>query len=83
MGMATKNISITEEAYKRLQGLKKENESFSKTIERLSRKKSLSKFAGILSDETAQEIKRGIKEDRKAQNKLYEKKHKETVRKFG
>ncbi len=36
--MATKTISIDIEAYNRLKGVKKENESFSQTIKRVVRK---------------------------------------------
>jgi predicted CopG family antitoxin len=35
--MATKNISLTEEAYERLKECKREGESFSDVVERLTR----------------------------------------------
>lgn len=37
MCMATKNISLTEEAYERLKACKREGESFSDVVERLTR----------------------------------------------
>ncbi|MFB6246645.1 MAG: antitoxin VapB family protein [Candidatus Pacearchaeota archaeon] len=80
--MATKNISLTEEAYRRLARLKKENESFSKAINRLTNKKSLSQFAGVLSDESAGNMKEEIKEHRKKQEKLHEQKNKWLEKEF-
>lgn len=62
--MATKTLTITEEAYERLARLKKENESFSKVIERITNKRKLSEFAGILSEESANELEDAIKEGR-------------------
>lgn len=63
--MATKTISITCEAYLKLARLKKENESFSMVINRVTGKRKLSDFAGILSKESADSLEEGIKESRK------------------
>lgn len=82
MGMATKNISLTEEAYKRLQNLKKEDESFSKTINRLTSKHQLREIFGILNDEEGEKLKETIEENRKVQQKLHEQKNKWLERKF-
>jgi len=62
--MATKTISITEEAYERLASKKKEGESFSEVINRITNKRSLSEFAGILSNEEADRLEKNIKEGR-------------------
>ena len=52
--MAHKTLTISEEAYKALYELKKERESFTELIKRITaplRKKRLSEFAGKLDDE--------------------------------
>jgi len=54
--MATKTVSITDEAYDILKAKKEEAESFSEVIIRLSGKKKLASFAGVLSKKTADAI---------------------------
>ncbi|VVB89893.1 Putative antitoxin [uncultured archaeon] len=52
--MAHKTITISEEAYEALADLKKEGESFTKLIKRITeplRKRKLSEFAGMIKDE--------------------------------
>jgi hypothetical protein len=44
----------------------------SKTIEKTSNKRKLSEFAGILSEESANELENAIKESRKENRKLTE-----------
>lgn len=54
MIMAHKTLTISEEAYEALAELKKERESFTNLIKRITaplRKKRLSEFAGQLNDE--------------------------------
>lgn len=63
--MATKTISITEEAYERLVSLKNKNESFSKIIERITNKPNLMDYFGILSKEKGDELEKNIKDLRK------------------
>ncbi len=70
--MGTKTISITEEAYGRLDNRKKERESFSEVINRLTSKKSLTEFAGIFSKEEAKELEDNIKKGRAAATKRLE-----------
>ena len=62
--MATKTISITEEAYERLRLKKEKNESFTDVINRITGKRSLLELAGILSNEEADNMKKHIKEMR-------------------
>ncbi len=52
--MAHKTLTISEEAYEALAELKKEGESFTDLIKRITaplRKKNLSEFIGILKDD--------------------------------
>lgn len=63
--MATKSITITEDAYNRLAALKQDKESFSDVITRIAPKRSLLELAGILTDKEATELKRHVAEGRK------------------
>jgi predicted CopG family antitoxin len=54
--MSSKNISISESAYRKLKALKKENESFTDAVNRLTEERSLLEIAGILSNEEADDI---------------------------
>jgi len=51
--MATKTINLTEGSYARLQALKREGESFSDVVDRLTGKFALLDLVGILDEETA------------------------------
>jgi len=63
--MATKSITITEEAYERLRQSKREAESFSRVIKRLtSNAAGLLRFAGSISDEEADRLEERIKKNR-------------------
>jgi predicted CopG family antitoxin len=55
--MATKTLTITEDAYESLKRMKLENESFSRTILRIAGRKSIRDFVGILSPESATELR--------------------------
>ncbi len=70
--MSTKTISITEEAYDRLDSRKKERESFSEVIKRLTGKRSLTEFAGIFSKEEAAELEKNIRKGRISATKRLE-----------
>ena len=74
--MATKTISITEEAYERLANQKRENESFSMVINRKFKKYNLLDMAGALSKESAEALEKAIKENRKRDQELQDKKMK-------
>ena len=65
--MATKNISLTEEAYRRLRSLGRENESFSEIVIRITHAKrpSLSEFFGVLSKESGEELEKAIEVNRR------------------
>ncbi len=62
MYMATKTISIGEDAYDILASQKKEYESFTDVIKRIARQRSLLELAGILTDEEAKTIQKHVKE---------------------
>ena len=70
--MGTKTISITDDAYQRLASLKKENESFSLVIQRITGVSLLSNIQGILSKESAEELEKNIKKTRKEHAKARE-----------
>jgi len=72
MFMATKTITITEDAYERLNALKEDYESFSEAIRRLTSKVRLSDFAGILSNKEAKNLKERIKITREQSRKRME-----------
>ena len=74
--MATKNISITEEAYRRLFCLKKKNESFSEIIIKITGKTNLRDFFGVLSKESGDELEKNINEVRRESRKLSNDKYK-------
>ncbi len=82
IGMATKNISITEEAYNRLANLRKGNESFSEIIVEVTGRKKLSDFFGIISKETGDKLERAIEKGRKEHRKLTEERHKRLMKEF-
>ncbi len=78
--MATKNISITEEAYNRLANLKKKNESFSEIIIKVTGKANLRDFFGIISKKKADEVSNNIKKSREENRKLSEIRYKKLIR---
>ena len=75
--MATKNISITEEAYKILERNKRDSESFSKVIVReiggKGNVKRLKEFYGILSKEAGDALERSIIEGRRLHREMHKK----------
>lgn len=63
--MATKTISLDEEAYERLKAHKREGESFSEVVKRIAGERSWTEVAGILSEEEAEELEAIIDDGRK------------------
>ena len=68
--MSTKTISITKSAYDKLKILKKERESFSDVINRVTKKRDLADFHGIWSESTASKIEKAILDSREQNRKL-------------
>jgi predicted CopG family antitoxin len=72
--MATKTISITEDAYRRLASLRRGKESFSEIISRVTGKRvKLMDYFGVLSKESGEALEKHIKERRKMHIKSREK----------
>jgi len=57
-GVATKTINLTEGAYVRLHTLKREGESFSDVVDRLTGKFALLELVGVLDEKSALRIRR-------------------------
>ncbi len=60
--MATKTINLTESAYARLQALKREGESFSDLVDRLTGKFALLELVGILDEGSARRLRSAKRE---------------------
>ncbi len=58
--MATKTLTITEDAYNRLHALKEESESFSEVIRRVTTRVHLSDFAGLLTHAESKNVREKI-----------------------
>ncbi len=71
--MTTKTITITEDAYDALKGSKDMDESFSKAILRITHKKSLKEFVGVLSEKSGDKLEEAIKEMRRSRAESREK----------
>jgi len=58
--MAVKTITVTEKAYEALRAKKAPNESFSDALIRIVRRKPLSAFFGVLSEESGERLEKAI-----------------------
>ena len=56
--MATKTVNLTEGAYARLKALKREGESFSDVVDRLTGKFALLDLVGILDEASTRRLRR-------------------------
>ncbi len=54
--MGTKTISLADDAYERLRAEKRENESFSDVVRRLTEGTTLEEYYGTLGEDTADEL---------------------------
>jgi predicted CopG family antitoxin len=64
MHMGTKTIRLDDEAYERLASRKREDESFSDVVKRVTGERSLLEIAGILSDDEAETMRETVAERR-------------------
>lgn len=62
--MGTKTISLADDAYERLKAQKRENESFSDVVRRLTAGVDLTEFHGALSEDTAADLEAAIADRR-------------------
>lgn len=63
--MPTRTVSLDEEAYEQLRAHKREGESFSDVVKRLTGERSWSEVAGILTDEEADALEAAIEAGRR------------------
>ena len=65
--MGTKTISLADDAYERLKAEKRDGESFSDVVRRLTSGVALTEFHGVLSEETADDLTAAI-DDRRSRH---------------
>ena len=80
--MVVKTITIKKNAYEALKSLKLARESFSDTILRISKRKSLSAFFGILSSKTGERMEKEIFKIRERRNIVHKARIKGIVKAF-
>lgn len=62
--MGTKTIRLDEEVYEKLRARKRDDETFSETVDRLVGGESLLELAGLLSEDEAEEVADAVGEFR-------------------
>lgn len=75
--MATKTINLSEDAYSRLKALKREGESFSDVVNRLTGKHAMLDLVGILSDEEADDLREHVQELRERTRRSLDERYRE------
>lgn len=80
--MTVKTITITTDAYEALRALKGQNESFSKTILRLTGSRSLHAFAGMLSMDSAARLEGAVREGRNVGEEEHKRRLREIMKAF-
>ncbi|XGI82775.1 antitoxin VapB family protein [Halorutilales archaeon Cl-col2-1] len=82
--MGTKTISLSDDAYEKLKAEKKEGESFSDVVRRLTSKNiSLRDFHGILSEGSAEEIREVVQKRRQDRQEIREQRRENLVERLG
>ncbi len=83
--VAVKTITIKESVYDKLAGLKGNGESFSDLFERLAEKAKpdIMKYAGIISDDEAERIRKSMLEGRRSFNRDAERRRKLVAKMIG
>lgn len=71
--MVVKTITITEDAYEALKARKEPRESFSQTLIRMTGRKPLSAFFGVLSKESGDRLEKAVGEMRKVRAEAHRK----------
>jgi predicted CopG family antitoxin len=64
--MGTKTVRLDEDVYERVRSQKREDETFSEAIDRLTGGSSLLDLEGTLDDEEAEDVREAIEESRAA-----------------
>ena len=64
--MGTKNVRLDEDVYERVRSKKREDETFSEAIDRLTSGASLLDLEGTLTDEEADDVREAIDKSREA-----------------
>lgn len=70
--MPSRTITISEEAYRRLKALKREGESFSDVILRLTSRSVLWGIVGTLSEAEASSLEEAVRKNREAVKRALE-----------
>jgi predicted CopG family antitoxin len=81
--MAVKTITVTEAAYRSLKAMKAQGESFSETILRMTKRKSLDEFYGVLTEKEGEELEKAIMDARRERTKLHAQRMERIMKEMG